>query len=202
MNTKRDIEFLYEINCLRFIPRAWVQMMGPNFSNLAEHHLRVTWLALLLAKYEGQGDTGKIAKMALVHDVAESRTGDANYINRIYNTRNEKMAILDVFEGTALKDEMVELWHEYEKRESIESKIVKDADWLDVDFELQEQITKGETHLSPWKNKRHLVAAKFHTKSAKKLYSLIRKSNPSDWYLNAKSRFTHGDFKPTKKIKK
>lgn len=202
MNTKRDIEFLYEINCLRFISRSWVQMFGPNFSNLAEHHLRVIWLALLIAEYENKGDTGKIAKMALVHDVSESRAGDANYIGRLYIQRDQKSALADTFENTALKDEMLKLWDEYEKHKSIEAKIVKDADWLDVDMELKEQISKGETHLQNWQKERKLMLGKFYTKSAKKLFKAIWQSEPSDWYIHAKNRFTHGDFKPTKKSKK
>ena len=202
MSLKRDVEFLYEINCLRFISRSWVQMLGPNFSNLAEHHLRVIWLALLIAKYEKKGDMGKIAQMALVHDVAESRAGDVNYIGRLYITRNENSAIADTFEGTALREDMLKLWEEYEKRESIEAKIVKDADWLDVDIELKEQIAKGEEHLKAWRKSRDILVRKFYTKSGKKLWKAIWASTPSDWYVNAKNRFTHGDFKPTKKIKK
>lgn len=198
MSTKRDIELLYELNCLRFIPRAWVQMFGPSFSNLAEHHLRVIWLALLIAKYEKKGDTGKIAKMALVHDVSESRTGDVNYIGRLYVKRNQDAAINDTFKDTAIGKEMVDLWREYEKHESIEAQIVKDADWLDVDLELKEQITKGETHLLNWKIERVKMLQRFHTKSAKKLFKSIWQSEPSDWYIHAKNRFTHGDFKPRK----
>lgn len=71
---KRDIEFLYEIGCLRFIPRAWQQLLVPSGANLAEHILRVMWIAIVIAKYE-KADIDKVIKMALVHDVSESRTG-------------------------------------------------------------------------------------------------------------------------------
>jgi len=71
---KRDVEFLFEIGALRLIPRQWQRFHLPFVQNLTEHHYRVVWLALLIANREGKGNVEKIMKMALVHDVAESRT--------------------------------------------------------------------------------------------------------------------------------
>ncbi len=173
-------------------------MFGPSFSNLAEHHLRVMWLSIIIAKMENKGDMEKILKMALVHDVGESRAGDVHYISRQYTKRDELKAINDIFKDTSLSTEMVKLWQEYDKKLSIEAKIVKDADFLDVDLELQEQLGKGENHLGPWKKMRKLVFPKFYTSSAKKLWKEIRKSNPAEWYLTAPSRFNGGDMSPKK----
>jgi len=196
MSTKRDLELLYEIGCLRYIPRAWKQFFGPDFANLAEHHLRVIWIAMLLAKYEGKGNIEKIMKMALVHDIGESRAGDVNFVSRMYTKRNESLAIKDILKDTALEKEMVSLWHEYEEYKSIEAQIVKDADTLDVDFELQEQEMKGLKHINVWKKERlSRVGKRFYTKSANKIWQAVLKSNPSDWHKNARSRINSGDWK-------
>jgi hypothetical protein len=48
---------------------------------------------------------------------------------------------------------------------------------------------------------RKLVYNKFNTASAKKLFKLIHKSDPFDWLLHARSRFTEGDMKPTASTK-
>jgi len=196
MPLNRDLQLIYEMSCLRYIPRAWKQFFGPDFQNLAEHHLQVIWVALLIAKHEGKGDVEKIMKMALVHDVSESRTGDVHFISRMYTKRNESMGIKDIFKDTILEKEMVSLWHEYERYDTPEAQIVKDADNLVVDFELQEQEMKGLRHVKVWKDERKTrLAKKFYTASAKKIWKAVLKSNPSDWHKNARSRVNEGDWK-------
>ena len=72
---KRDIEFLYEMGNIRYIDRFWRRFLSPEFSNVAEHHFRVFWIAMIIAGREGGDvDTGKLAKLVLIHDIAESRT--------------------------------------------------------------------------------------------------------------------------------
>lgn len=194
---KRDIEFLFELGALRLIPRQWRRFHLQNTENVAEHHFRVTWLALIIAAREGKGNVEKIMKLAIVHDITESRTGDVDYIARQYVTRNEEQAIEDMLEGTPLHDEFVALWHEYEKRESIESKIVKDADNLSVDMEVVEQGDTGHQLVKHWEQaRRHVGTTRLYTKTAKELYKLIWKSNPHDWHLNSpQNRLNGGDWK-------
>lgn len=189
MAIKRDLELLYEVGSLRFIERAWKQFLNPDYANLAEHHLRVVWIALLLAKYEGKGNVEKIMKMALVHDVSESRTGDLNYLGKQYATRNESKAISDILKDTELGDELSELWHEYESKKTIEAKIVKDADFLDVDLELKEQKSMGKNHVDKWAPRRKKVLKKLYTASAKKLWKAIQTSKPEDWFDTALNRY-------------
>jgi len=191
----RDLDFLYEVGCLRFIQRTWKHFYNPDFQNLAEHHLRVAWIALLLAKEEGIIDTGKILKMAIVHDLGESRTGDANYIQRQYVERNEKMGILDIFSDTKLEDEFVKVWEDYERKDSLEAKIVKDADNLDVDLELKEQEYKGNPLGKEWaKTRKFVYQNRLYTKSAKKLWLKIQKSDPHQWHRESRNRFNSGDW--------
>lgn len=137
---QRDLEFLYEIGALRLIPRQWERFHLKSVQNLTEHHFRVAWLALLISAREGKGNTEKIMKMAIVHDVSESRTGDVDYIARQYVERNEDKAIVDIFAKTSFGDEFVKLWREYEQRKTIEAKIVKDADYLDIDLEDRKSV--------------------------------------------------------------
>lgn len=198
MNIKRDLEFLYEMGTLRFLSRIWIQLLREkDVANLAEHAFRVAWTAMLIAKHEG-ADVGKVAKMALVHDISESRTGDAHYVSRLYVERDEERAIKDMFEGTTLGSEFVDLWNEYEERESLEAKCVKDADWLDVDIELLELYSKGEKigKSKFWHETREEgVYSRLHTETGKQLWKAIYESNPHDWHMNAPNRFNKGDWK-------
>lgn len=192
---QRDSEFLFEIGTLRFIQRTWKQFIGSNFENLAEHTLRVVWTALVIARGEEHADTAKIVKMALVHDITESRTGDVHYISRLYTKRDEKSAIKDMLRNTSLEGEFFTLWQEYEERKIIEAKIVKDADNIEVDLELMEQKARGNPLSDKWVAMRRKVRSTLFTASAQKLFDEIYQTDPDSWHINAPNRFSAGDWK-------
>lgn len=192
----RDIEFLYEMGTIRFIDRMWKRFLNSDFANLAEHHFRMFWIAMVIASREGNADTGKIAKMVLIHDIAESRTGDVDYLARQYVERNEKLGIKDMLTATSIEKEFYSIWEEYEARETIEAKIAKDADNLDVDFELAEQAVRGGKLHDDWKENREFVARnKLYTESAKLLFDELRLANPHDWHRNGRTRINDGDWR-------
>jgi putative hydrolase of HD superfamily len=194
----RDLEFLYEVGALRLIPRQWQRFHLYHVQNLAEHHFRVIWIALIIAAREGKGDVEKIMKMALVHDVAESRTGDVDYIARQYVDRHEDVALEHILDQTPLKDEFLKLWREYENKESIEAKIVKDADNLDVDMDIREQGSNGHGLEKDWSKYRELVGErKLYTNAGKQIFKEITTSNPNDWHVFSPfNRINGGDWKP------
>ena len=196
MSTKRDIELLYEIGNFRYMRRMWKRFLNPDFQNNTEHTFRVAWVALVLAVEVKSGDHDKILKVALVHDLPESRCGDVDYIMRQYVKRDEDAAVKDMFDDTALGGELIALFHEYEKRECIEAKIVKDADNLDVEFELREQGARGGHMIDKiWADTREeSVYPKLFTESAKKMWKEVHVSNPFDWHLNGRNRFRNGDW--------
>lgn len=194
----RDLEFLYEIGALRLVQRQWHRFHLGGVADLADHHFRVLWLALVIAKREkATVDTAKMMKMALVHDIAESRTGDVDYIARQYVQRNEELGITDMLENTSLEEEFLGLWHEYEKRDSLEAQIVKDADNLDVDLEIREQRGMGNQLAEKWANgPAESGKRKFFTKSALAISEAIHSSNPYDWHdKSPRNRVNGGDWK-------
>lgn len=196
MNLQRDLEFLYEVGCLRHIQRTWKQFLNPDFENLSEHTLRVVWIALILAKHEGVEDTGKLVKMALVHDLSESRSVDVHYVSRQFVERQEEDALANTLEATALREEFLALWQEASEKKTLEAQIVKDADNLDVDLELKEQAARGlqlGQDFAPMRQ--HVSETKLYTKTAKKLWKEIQTSNPNSWHLNSANRFNQGDWK-------
>jgi len=194
MSEKRDIEFLFEIGQLRLIKRMWQRFFQSDTANLSDHIFRVAWIALLIAKKEGKANEEKILKMALVHDIGESRTGDVDYISRQYTQRDEFLATSDMLKDTALEEEMSVIWKEYEEKKSSEAKIVRDADMLGVDLELREQSIQTAT--SNWlENRKKVVRTKLFTKTARKYLETIYKSNAHDWHLKGRNRFNAGDWK-------
>jgi len=182
---KRDIELLYEVGTLRNLERSWRQMLGVSVANDLEHMARLSFLALILARAEGVKDEEKILKMVMVHDLAETRTGDGNYTHKVYVKTDDARATHDILSGTMLSD-LLEIYEEYELRQSKEAQIVKDADNLDVDIELRELEERGSQLPKKWRKFRRFVRnKKLYTKSARKLWDLLQMSNPSSWHLAA-----------------
>lgn len=183
---KRDLEFLFEMGSMRNVERSWRQIIGVSVATNLEHTMRVAFIALLLARKEGVKNEEKILKMALAHDLGESRTGDGHYVHKVYVEEDEKRAIRDVFAGTLLGDFDAEILKEYKERKSPEARIVKDADNLDVDIELKELEERGHTLPGKWKKFRRFVRdTKLYTKSAKAMWDEIQKADVSSWHLTS-----------------
>ncbi len=185
MNDQRNIDFMYEIGSLRHVPRGWRQHLGFDVASDLEHTFRLIWLALLISRMEKQGDENLIIKMALVHDVPETRTSDHSYVQKVYVTADEERAANDMFKDTAFGD-LREILAKYETRDCIEAKIVKDADNLDVDLELKEIEELGSQLPKKWEklNRRMVRDEKLYTESAKKIWDEIQQSDPSNWHRN------------------
>jgi len=155
-------------------------------ANDLEHTLRVVWIALILARSEGIKSEEKIIKMALIHDIEETRTSDLSYVQKVYVKADDDKAGKDLFEGTTLNDFYNDCFKEYNKRESFEAKIVKDADNLDVDMELKELEERGSQLPEKWRELRRKVRdEKLYTESAKKMWDEIQQSDVSSWHLAA-----------------
>ncbi|MBU6447568.1 HD domain-containing protein [Patescibacteria group bacterium] len=182
---KRDLDFLYELGSLRNVQRGWRQHVGMDVANDLEHSLRVAWIAMILARMEGVKNDEKIIKMALVHDIAETRVSDLSYVQKAYATADEQAAADDLFRGTSLEDLNSDVLHEYKERKSIESKIVKDADNLDLDLEMRELEERGSQLPKKWYNMRKsLRDEKLYTESAKKLWDMIQDVDIDEWHIS------------------
>ncbi len=181
---ERDIELLYEIGSLRNVPRGWRQHLGMDCASDLEHTLRVAWLALMLSRKEGVGDEAKILKMALVHDLPETRVSDHSYVQKVYVTNiDEEGAARDMFNNTCVAD-YFDVFKEFEARSCIEAQIVKDADNLDVEIELKELEELGSQIPSKFKPFRHVVRfEKLYTQAAKDFWDALQSSDPSSWHL-------------------
>jgi putative hydrolase of HD superfamily len=183
MSKTRDLDVLYELGALRFIERSWRQFHSPNVQNVAEHTLRVAWIAQVLAIREG-ADVGHATRMALMHDVGKSRAGDAHWLNRGYLKRDETKAIRDTTTGSALERDAVELWKEFKAGETPEAKIVRDADNLDADLEFRER--REDWHFARTEDdvRRKVFEEKLNTATAKQLWQEIQDSDPHRWYVD------------------
>lgn len=182
---QNNINFLFEIGSLRNVQRGWRQHLGMDCANVMEHTLRVVWLSLMIAKMEG-ADENKVVRMALVHDLSETRTSDLSYIQKVYAETDDDKAAKDMVNDTIIADFYANEFREYEERKSLEARIVKDADNLDIDLEMKELEEKGSKLPEKWQGFRQMVRnEKLYTESAKKLWDEIQKVDVADWHLKA-----------------
>lgn len=183
MSIQRDIELLYEIGSLRNVPRGWRQHLGMDCASDLEHTMRVVFLALMIGRGEGNIDEAKILKMALVHDLPETRVSDHSIVQKVYVTNiDEDGAARDMFQDTTLVD-YLDVFREFEDRSCLEAKIVKDADNLDIEIELRELDEMGSKLPEKWRVFRRKVRdEKLYTKTAKDFWDELQNSDPSSWH--------------------
>lgn len=122
-------------------------------------------------------------KMALAHDIAETRVSDHSYVQKVYVQSDEAQATRDMFAGTKLGG-FISIIEAYERRDTIEAKIVKDADNLDIDLELKELEEKGHQLPIKWRGLRRMIREeKLYTESAKHIWDEIQMADVSSWHI-------------------
>lgn len=175
----RLADFLFECGMLRKTPRSGYQFLGTGSENVAEHSFRTAVVGFVLAQMAG-ADAQRTAMMCLFHDLHEARTGDFNYVNRIYNTSTRTKALADCLEGTGLSGALMPLWEELERTESPEAMLAQDADQIDLMLNLKEQSDLGNRYADKW-----LAAAakRIRTPEGKELARTVMETDHTDWWF-------------------
>lgn len=146
---ERLTDFINEAGMLRFTPRTGYQFLGTGAENVAEHSHRTAIIGYVLARLAG-ADAARTVLLCLFHDLHEARTGDFNYVNRMYNTTNARRALEHASAGTGIEDDILPLWDELAENVSAEAKLAHDADQLDLIFNLKRESEKGNTFADAW----------------------------------------------------
>lgn len=174
--------FLYEVGTLRKVARAHRQtLLEDDLSDsIASHSYRVAFIGWFLAHME-KADPYKVTMMCLLHDIAEARSGDHNWVHKKYVKIFEDEIIKDQLESLPDDGELYALATEYGKRESCEAKIAKDADLVDQILLLKEYAHQGNKEAAKW-----LIGKKDGqgtcTKSARDLAKEICNQEPGEWW--------------------
>ncbi len=118
--------------------------------------------------------------MSLWHDFPEARTGDFNAVNKLYNKADEERALQESLKNLPFAKEVLQVFEEYRKGESLEAKIVHDADTLDLIVQLKEQKDLNNPFAERWINyaKRRLLL-----EESKVLAEAIIETEWCSWWL-------------------
>lgn len=155
--------------------------------NISSHSYRVSVIGWFIAKQE-KIDPYKTVMMCLLHDTAETRSNDHNWIHKKYTKIFEEEIHNDQYDNIPFP-ELKDFILEYSKRESLEAIVAKDADLLDQILLLREYEMAGNKEAKVWlfgkgKNKINAQLSKLKTESAKKIGEAIYSTEPSEWWEN------------------
>jgi putative hydrolase of HD superfamily len=139
------LNVLLELQRLKRLDRTgWVLRGLPaGAESVAAHSYGVALAAMLLAdECVARGvevDVERVLRIALLHDLAETRTGDmprtvADYYGAEVRKRAERAAFDDIMRGACARDAEVygALHADYEERAGLEARLVKAADVVDL----------------------------------------------------------------------
>ena len=186
-------DFLFEVGMLKKTPRSGFQFLGSGCESVAEHVLRTLYIGYVLCKMDSEADELKVLRLCLVHDLPEARTGDMNYVNKKYVTVDEKKAIRELAEPLFFGEEIVAALDEFNRRETRESLIARDADQLSLILQLKECGDLGNRYSREWI---HFAIRRLATDDARKLADSILETDSSNWWFKDKSDWwvngTHG----------
>ena len=158
------IEFLDELLRLKAVPRTgWLLRGVRAVESVADHSFGVAWIAMLLAdRAQAQGqavNVERVLRMALLHDLAETRTGDMpatikRYFDKAALEHADETATAEILAPLgALGSTYLDIWREYEERQTREARIVKAADKLDLLLQAREYERGGARGLQEfWEN--------------------------------------------------
>lgn len=136
-NLFRQIEFIKEVDKLKYILRKTKLFNSDRNENDAEHSWHLALMALVLAEHANvEVDLLKVIKMLLIHDLVEIDAGDTFIYDTQKshsNTEEERKAAQRIF--GLLPDqqarELIALWEEFEEQQTDEAKFARAMDRLE-----------------------------------------------------------------------
>ena len=150
MGIKDVADFLFEGRLLKKIPRSGFQFLGDGKESVAEHCFLTTLIAYVISQLDPDVNAEKLISMCLVHDLAESRIGDLNYVQKMYVTADEGRAVNHMTRHLPFGDHLSGLIKEFKQKSSKEAQLAHDADQLALILELKNLSDLGKTHADKW----------------------------------------------------
>lgn len=166
MDAQVVLDFIEEIGVLKNLPRTGWRFRGiKDAESIADHCYRVSLLSMILADVLTERDVPldveKVMRLALLHEIAEARVGDLpfptlKYIPQEIKEAGERTAVESMLEHFGpLQEKYIQLWKEFEEGTSIEGKLVRAADKLELMIQVLEYEKIGYRSLdkfwaNPW----------------------------------------------------
>ena len=189
MNLEKIINFIFEIGQLKRQKHSGWKLAGVNNPDtVAEHVMRATQIGYLLAVIEGVNPE-KVASMLLFHDNGKTRVGDQHRVTARYSLKKEgeEFSFCDQVEGVGgeFEKRLLKYCEELKEGSSLESKIVHDANLLEMAFQAKEYIDTGYKSADDWINN---VERGLKTENGMLMLKKMKKTEFTDWWKDLKVR--------------
>ncbi len=170
MDKERLIDFFQEVSRLKEIKRTgWLIDGVKEPESVAEHTFMTAFMTMSLGQSRNDIDLLKAVKIALIHDIMESRTGDIVLPHKKYNRgkplensfsperkheieKKGMRELVSILGKEGLK--YFSLWEELEEGKTPEAGFVKQVDWLQLGFQALE-YEKNNNYKEGLKNLGH-----------------------------------------------
>ena len=128
--------FKTAVNLKNISRQGWVDKLSLKHpESVADHSYSMAIMGMIISDLENY-NSEKILKMILLHDLAESKIGDytPNQISKENKVKIENNAYDEMISALpeSIKSQYAQIWEEYQKHESPESKIVHQIDKLEM----------------------------------------------------------------------
>jgi putative hydrolase of HD superfamily len=143
------VDFLLTAGALKRLPRAGWRLAGIlDCESVADHTFRVALIALVLGELVEGVDRLKLLQMAVLHDLPECILTDlpstaVQAIGREVKQRAERGVWLQMLPACQQAQKWSALWEEFEAGQSIEAKLARAADKLDMLLQAYEYERAG-----------------------------------------------------------
>ncbi len=173
-----QIQFINELEKLKTVKRRNLTLDNKRPENSAEHSWHLALMVPILAKYsESEIDQLKVIKMLLIHDLGEIYVGDSwlygdSDKGETYQRELEAFKQLISTLPVVQQSELLDLFTEFESRESNEAKFAKALDAIQP---LINHLHVSDKNENPDKIKMSMVLERksFIKEYAPKLWSLV-----------------------------
>ena len=141
-------DFFYAISELKKVPRkGWKEKVGIDKpESVADHSYGTAIMAMVFSDIEN-ANTEKMLKMALLHDLAESITGD--FTPNEISKENKKLVENEVMEDILSKlpaniaEQYRKIWNEFQEGKTKESLLLHDIDRLEMAIQAAKYYSEG-----------------------------------------------------------
>ena len=192
---KNITNLIYEAGAVKRMRRTGWMILGDNDEGVGEHSFMTCVIAYLLAKQINadpsttlRASMETVLVMSVFHDFHEARTGDLDKIAKFYMTRDQDKANRDIFKG--IDDELLKTLDIYEQKQTLEARIVFEANVIAFAVELKLLIEKGNVRAQEWldANTKRLRIAE-----AVALADNLNKTSSQDWWITIRKTL-HEEF--------
>lgn len=184
-NLTANLYLLQRTGVMMQTKRSHHRNLGNTFDTTASHSFHAAIIGYSIARMEklSHSEASQVCLMGLIHDIAETLTGDLDFITKNYAKIDEKRAVVDQFKDLEYGKDLINSIKEYEERKTLGSQCAKDADLIEQMYQEWVLMWQGNKLAEKWfTGKLKLVVPKLYTKSAKKLVKAMTKSDPQEWW--------------------